>query len=96
MLMRCLALDLAPDDILVNEVAPGYVDAGLSRSIFDARPGRREAATARVPNGRLITPEEVAREVAHLCEPETRHCIGATVLMDGGLSLRTPGDNRDG
>jgi NAD(P)-dependent dehydrogenase (short-subunit alcohol dehydrogenase family) len=95
MLMCCLALDLAPDDILVNEVAPGYVDAGLSRSIFDAQPGRREAATARVPNGRLITPEEVAREVAHLCEPKTRHCVGTTILMDGGLSLRTPGDRRD-
>ncbi len=95
MLMRALALDLAPDGILVNEVAPGYVDAGLSRSIFDANPGQREQAMARVPNGRLITAEEVAREVAHLCDPETRHCVGATILMDGGLSLRTPGDNRD-
>ena len=92
MLMRCLALDLAPSGILVNEVAPGYVDAGMSGRIFDSVLGAREQATAQVPNRRLIGVADVAREVAHLCDPETRHCVGTTLLMDGGLSLRTPRD----
>lgn len=91
MLMRCFALDLAPHGILVNEVAPGFVDAGLSRTVFDAQPGRRESAAAQVPHRQLTSAADVAREVAHLCDPETRHCVGATVLMDGGLSLLTPG-----
>ncbi len=91
MLMRCLALDLAPDGIFVNEVAPGFVDAGLSRQVFDENPRRREAATAQIPNRRLISAAQVARQVAHLCNPETTHCIGSTLLMDGGLSLITPG-----
>ena len=38
MLMQCMALDFAPH-ILVNEVAPGYVNAGLSGKIFDENPG---------------------------------------------------------
>jgi len=87
MLMKCLALDLAPEDILVNEVAPGYVDAGLSGKIFNENPKLRAEAEAKVPVRRLISSQEVALEVAHLCEPQTRHTTGSVVLMDGGLSL---------
>lgn len=95
MLCRCMALELAPLGILVNEVAPGYVDAGLSKHIFDAEPGRREEAMRTVPIRALITSEEVARQVAYLCDPENRHSTGATLLMDGGLSLVTPGGGSD-
>ena len=87
MLCKCLALELAPHNILVNEVAPGYVDAGLSGRIFADFPERRAAALRQVPTHELITPQEVALQVAHLCEPTTRHITGSTLLMDGGLSL---------
>lgn len=87
MLMRQLALELAEHDILVNEVAPGYVDAGLSGRLFDQNPPLRDQARARVPIHRLIEPADVALEVAHLCDPAVRHHTGAVSLMDGGLSL---------
>lgn len=94
MLCRCMALELAPHGILVNEVAPGYVDAGLSKQIFDANPGRREEATARVPLGALHTAAEVARLVASLCTTDTSGVTGSTLVVDGGLSLLTTGDGR--
>lgn len=87
MLMRCMAKELAPNRILVNEVAPGYVDAGLSRRMFESTPGLRERCEARVPVGSLISAEEVAREVVRLCDPELAHVTGSVSLMDGGLSL---------
>lgn len=98
MLVRCMALEFAPDGILVNEVAPGYVDAGLSGRAFAEQPELRERAAAVVPVGRLITAEEVALQVAHLCDPDTRHITGAAIVMDGGLSLVTPAASirRDG
>ena len=89
MLMKCLALELGPHDILVNEVAPGWVDAGLSGRIFNDNPGAREDAVGKVPVRRLIAPAEVAYEVAHLCDPAVRHTTGSVALMDGGLSLLT-------
>ena len=89
MLCRCLALDLAPHGIRVNEVAPGYVDAGLSKQIFDREPGRREDAAARVPLGELSTADDVAAAVAYLVSPAARHVTGATLTADGGLSLLT-------
>lgn len=89
MLCRCLALDLAPHGIRVNEVAPGYVDAGLSKQIFDANPGRRADATAQVPLGELSTADDVAALVEFLASPAARHLTGTTVTADGGLSLLT-------
>lgn len=87
MLSRCMAADLAPDDILVNEVAPGYVNAGLSAQVWEQEPERREGSVQRVPVRRIIEPEEVAMQVAHLCNPHNQHMTGSTLLMDGGLSL---------
>lgn len=85
MLVRCLALDLAPQ-ILVNEVAPGYVDAGLSGKIFAQQPDLKEKARLRVPAQRLINPQDVARQVVYLCHPANQHITGSTLTMDGGLS----------
>jgi len=88
MLCKCMALELAPHQILVNEIAPGYVDAGLSGKMFDANPALRDEARKKVPNRELITATEVATQVAYLCDPENRHMTGSTLLMDGGLSLQ--------
>jgi NAD(P)-dependent dehydrogenase (short-subunit alcohol dehydrogenase family) len=90
MLCKCMALDLAGQGILVNEVAPGYVEAGLSAQLWEKNPGAKERAASRVPTGELIDAHEVAVQVAHLCDPENRHMTGSTLLMDGGLSLVTP------
>ncbi len=87
MLCRCMAAELAQHGILVNEIAPGYVDAGLSGRIFDQTPGLRERSREAVPVKALIEPHEVAEQVAYLCDPANRHITGSTLLMDGGLSL---------
>jgi glucose 1-dehydrogenase len=89
MLCQCAAAELAPYGILVNEVAPGYVDAGLSGKVFDAEPARREAARKLVPTGKLSTAEDVALQIEHLCDPRNQHMTGSVILMDGGLSLRS-------
>lgn len=96
MLCQCMALDLARTGILVNEVAPGYVDAGLSAAVFREKAGARESAERRVPTGRLITPEDVAGQVAYLCTYASRHMTGTVLLMDGGLSLGAAQTSTDG
>ena len=90
MAMQCLAAELAPHRILVNEVAPGKVDAGLSRKIFDATPGLREKARNEVPAKTLLAADDVARGVSYLFSPETLQATGSVLLLDGGLSLVRP------
>lgn len=87
MMMKTLALELAPRGILVNEVAPGYVDAGLSGRIFEENPDVREDARKRVPVRQLISADQVARQALYLCSEDSGQITGTTFLQDGGLSL---------
>lgn len=88
MLCQVMALELAPQGIVVNEVAPGFVDAGLSGRNFEKDAVVREQARLKVPVQKLISADEVASMVTFLCNPANQHMAGATLLMDGGLSLR--------
>lgn len=87
MLGRTLALDHAADGILVNEVAPGIVDAGLSRDLFANDPALAARTRAAIPTKGLSRPEDVARDVAFLASPENRQTTGTVLISDGGLSL---------
>ncbi|MBS1813296.1 MAG: SDR family oxidoreductase [Acidobacteria bacterium] len=89
MLMQCMALEFAADGIMVNEVAPGYVDAGLTGVTLKADPERRKVLEALTPIGRLIEADEVAFHVANLCDARSSGVTGTTLLLDGGASLRT-------
>jgi len=89
MLCKCMALELAPHNILVNELAPGYVAAGLSGNIWKQNPGMSEESRLKVPIQKIISAKQVALQVIQLCHPDNEHMTGSTVLMDGGLSLRS-------
>ena len=86
-LCRCLAAEYAADGILINEIRPGMVDAGVSAAEFRRNPGLREQVIEQMPVKYLIKPEEVACQIAHLCHPTNRHMTGSILTMDGGLSL---------
>ncbi len=87
MLGKCLALELAPHGILVNEIAPGWVEAGLTAQIWKTNHSLRQQSEDKVPLKRLISTDEVAAQVLHVCDNANRHMTGSTLLMDGGLSL---------
>lgn len=87
MLCKCMALELAPHNILVNEIAPGYVAAGLSGRIWKDNPGQFEQSLEKVPTKKIMTAKSVADQIIYLCHPENEHLTGMTLLMDGGLSL---------
>ncbi len=87
MLAKCMAGALAPHGILVNEISPGFVAAGLADQFPDEGEDAHAACRRQIPIGRLIEPDEVASQIVHLCDPANRHMTGSTLLMDGGLSL---------
>ncbi|MEO5587691.1 MAG: SDR family oxidoreductase [Novosphingobium sp.] len=85
-LTATLALELAPEGIAVNGVAPGMILTPMNQSALDnpAELARKEAA---IPWGRAGTPEEVAALVLFLLSPQAGYITGTTVTIDGALSL---------
>lgn len=81
---RALALEVAADNVLVNCLAPGFVDTELTRRVL-GRVGIDEMI-AQVPIGRLAQPEEIARYVGFLASEENSYMTGQTIVVDGGFT----------
>lgn len=91
-LTRNLALELAPRQIRVNVVCPGYVDTPMwdewLRSADDPDELARQTEQLH-PLGRRGMPCDVAKAVAFLAGPETPWVTGTCLVVDGGLTVRT-------
>jgi NAD(P)-dependent dehydrogenase (short-subunit alcohol dehydrogenase family) len=87
MLARCMALELGEHGIRVNVVAPGIVNAGMAKRQLQVDAAFAQKATQGIPLGRLQTAEQIAHAAVFLCSDGAESITGATLLVDGGLSL---------
>lgn len=90
---RTLAIEHAADGVLVNAVAPGYVDTAMSvidgHNELDSQPFQEQYLhTGRLPARRAAQPDELAAAVAHLVSDANTYQTGSTVTIDGGLCAR--------
>lgn len=91
-LTRALAAEFAATNLTVNAVCPGYVEtdivanaiANIRRTTGRSEEEARAALEATNPQGRLITPEEVANAVLWLCLPESGSVNGQAIAISGG------------
>lgn len=88
-LTRVLAVELAPHGIRVNAILPGVIDTETVAAALTTPAARDEMATkkARIPMGRLGTPEEIAEMAAFLLSPAASYSTGSLCTADGGFSL---------
>jgi NAD(P)-dependent dehydrogenase (short-subunit alcohol dehydrogenase family) len=95
-LTRSMALELGPQGVLTNCVAPGSIVTRGTRALFYGSEGEKteiaKSLLSHVPLGRPGTPEEIAHAVTFLVSPEASYINGAVLTVDGGW---TAGYTRD-
>lgn len=85
-LTRALALEVAPDRITVNNVAPGLTDTPMTAGVL-RDPEKAAAAAKEIPLGRAGRPREVARLIVYLASADADYVTGQTFTIDGGLTM---------
>ncbi len=86
-----LALELAPRNIRVNAVAPGYIDTAMWEEWLASAPDPDKLArdtAALHPLGRRGLPTDVTHAVAYLGSEECAWVTGTVLIVDGGLTIR--------
>lgn len=83
---KSLAVELAPFNIHVNAVAPGWVDTDMTAGVLGKRTARAEIEKI-IPRGRVATAEEIAGPILFLASNLADHLIGVTINVNGGSVL---------
>jgi 3-oxoacyl-[acyl-carrier protein] reductase len=86
-LTRSLAVELAPDGITANAVAPGPTETELFRENNPKGGEGEKRYLAKVPMGRFASPEEIAAAIVFLAGDNAGFITGQTLFVDGGSSL---------
>ncbi len=89
MLMRTIAVELAPHKITVNNIGPGAIDTPLDKPTKED-PAKMKKLLAEIPLDRMGQPEEVAELAIYLASDAAAYVTGSTYFIDGGM-LRQAG-----
>jgi len=84
MLTQSMAVDLAPDGIRVNAIAPGVIETAMTDATR-ADPQRLQGFLRRTPLGRVGRPEEIAEPALFLASAMASYITGVTLPVDGGV-----------
>tara|TARA_B110000503_G_scaffold118652_1_gene179764 strand:- start:373 stop:1113 length:741 start_codon:yes stop_codon:yes gene_type:complete len=81
---QAMSIEWGPRGIRVNAIAPGFIDAGMSRPIY-ANPAVRAKRGSGVPLQRLGTSDDIAQAVLFLDSPAASYINGHQLVVDGGV-----------
>jgi NAD(P)-dependent dehydrogenase (short-subunit alcohol dehydrogenase family) len=85
-LAKSLAVEWAAAGIRVNSIAPGYVLSDLTERIIEQQPSLREEWIARIPLGRIATPDDLSGLVSFLASDVSSYLTAQTIVIDGGYT----------
>jgi len=82
-LTKAMALELAPNNINVNALAPGYVRTSMTEAAF-TNPETKQWMLSRTPLKRFGTPEDIGYAALYLASPASDWVTGEVIFVDGG------------
>lgn len=84
---RSLALEFAPKNINVNCVCPGAIKTGMTKAIEENETILKQTLMY-IPAGRMGDPIDIANAALYLASDESDYVTGASIVVDGGWSVR--------
>jgi glucose 1-dehydrogenase len=84
MLMRTIAVELAPHQITVNNIGPGAVDTPMDAPLKE-HPELMKQLLAEIPLGRMAQPDEIGELAVYLASDAAAYVTGSTYFIDGGM-----------
>lgn len=84
-LTRSTAVDMAPYNVLVNSVSPGFTKTELTERILTEK--EIKDLTARIPLGRFATVKEISKVVIFYASPLNTFTTGQNIIVDGGYTI---------
>ena len=81
---KSIAKELAPRNILVNVIAPGFIETDMTDALTEQQ---KEGILSVVPLKQYGKPEDVANAVAFLASEESRYLTGQVIHVDGGMNM---------
>ena len=86
-LTKSVALEECKNNIRINAICPGVTETPLIENVRDNDPETYQLFCTQIPLGRLANPEEIANVVLFLSSDMSSYMIGATVVVDGGVTI---------
>ena len=83
---KSLAVALAPYNIRVNAIAPGYTETEMAR--FHNKPEVKAMIEEKIPLGNVNQPEDIAKAALFLASDDSRNIIGEIMIIDGGSTYK--------
>ncbi|MGV8880364.1 MAG: SDR family oxidoreductase [Sphingobacteriaceae bacterium] len=86
MLMKSLALEVAPKRIRVNCISPGAIATDINKEVWEHEESKK-ALLKLIPYNRIGMPEDIARVATWLASDDSDYITGTTIYVDGGMTL---------
>lgn len=84
---RAMAVELSPNGIRVNCIAPGFIATDMSAKALDNDTDRKQRVLSRTPMGQLGSPSDIAETALFLAEENAKFITGIVLPVDGGNSI---------
>lgn len=81
---KAVAKELAPRNVTVNAIAPGFIETHMTEAISD---DAKSASISRIPLARFGKPEDIAKAVVFLASDDANYITGQVIQIDGGMTL---------
>jgi NAD(P)-dependent dehydrogenase (short-subunit alcohol dehydrogenase family) len=84
---RAMAVELSPQGIRVNAIAPGFIYSAMTAKALDSDPERKAKVFNRTPMGQMGQPEDIGAAALYLASDGAKYVTGIVLPVDGGNSI---------